>query len=195
MKLNNNKHSFGKKMFKGSITGGAMGGFLGGLYGNKVAQDLIENPPLDTVEISAYERPHFVERTVGGNGHIGFDGVTYEKVNAIFAERNADGSLKMQEVPAQKLTDYGKGKVSWYKQEVTDPVIHRGIDSEGGINAKTKITYEPTGETWYEPEAYFEPIEVNVLGQIAKYSAIGIAAGAIGGALTALALGGCNKEQ
>jgi len=195
MKLNNNKHSLGNKMFKGSLAGGTIGGFLGGFYGNKVAQDLIENPPLDTVEIRAYERPHFVEKTVGGNGHIGFDGVTYEKVNAIFAERNSDGSLKMQEVPAQKLTDFGKGKVSWYKQEVTDPVIDRGIDAEGGINAKTKITYEPTGEVWYEPEVDFEPVEVNVFGEIVKYAAIGIVSGAIGGALIELALGACNKEQ
>lgn len=185
-------NTIGKRMFKGATVGAGLGAVGGGVYGYMKAQDLIDNPPVDTVSIDGYERPMFVERTVGGNFHMGWDGIDISKTKATFPVRNADGSLDMEFVKHELVSGEGKGTLTWVEHEVKEPVIDRDLHHRGGLNTTTKVQYMPTGETWFEPEVTFDQT-VNVAEHIATYAAFGALAGGVGGALVALAVGG-GKE-
>jgi len=79
-----NTNGLGRKMFKGASVGAGLGAIGGGVYGNMKANDLISNPPVDKVEIGGYERPMFLQKTVGGKFHFGSDGMNIDKVRLPF---------------------------------------------------------------------------------------------------------------
>ena len=181
-------------MFKGAAIGGGLGGIGGGAFGYMKAQDLIENPPVDTVEIGGYERPMFVERTVGGNFHLGWDGVKVSGSKATFPVQNADGTYRMEYVKPDTVTGQGKGSVEWVEHDICEPVIDRDLNHSGGLNTRTDVYYRPTGETWVEPSVSFDA-SVNVAGHVLGYAVAGAALGGVGGAIVAAAInGGKDKE-
>ena len=185
--------TIGNRMFKGATVGAGLGAVGGGIYGAIKAQNLIDNPPVDTVEIGGYERPMFVERTVGGNFHFGWDGVDAGRVKATFPVQNANGTIKTEYISPQSETGLGKGSVEWIEHDILEPQVSRDINGSGGLNTRTHVDYVPTGETWLEPSVKFDT-SVNKGAHILGYAAVGALAGGVGGALVAAAIGGKDDK-
>ncbi|MFP4499278.1 MAG: hypothetical protein ACLFQV_13800 [Vulcanimicrobiota bacterium] len=190
----------GKKLFTGAAIGGGVGAVAGGITGGIIANQKIEALPTDTVELGSFKKPMFEEKVMGRDTNInldfeggGYNGVSSHSVTAKFPVRNPDGTLHMQEVPGRTVTGHGKAMVTERLHEIREPVgteksTYAGDNFGDGINVNshTRVKYKNVGY-WKEPVVKFET-GVSRAGHILGYAAAGLAAGATGGALVALAL-------
>lgn len=166
----------GNKLFKGAKYGAAAGGVAGGVFGALKAQEKLDAMPVETVTISQHQRPIYENRTYNVDNKL---------VKVEVPVRNEDGSLKMETVPERTVSGKGRPVINQTTHEVQDPIGADPVFQVKFDNEGNPIT-QKAGE-WIETTVDFNS-GVSRVKSALLYGAIGMGAGAAGGALIALAL-------
>ena len=199
--------SLGHKLVKNSAIGAGAGAAVGlgvGIWKN--AQE-IEKVPTDTVTLGGYDRPIMDKVKLGTDTWISadshsqyFNGAYNHDVVVDTPVKNMDGSIKMEHVPEQTVTDHGKAIVGSKQVPIKEPCnVSTGTTTQIGSYTETDannnthtynyvdvhnyVNYDmKTVGSYTQPTVKFET-GVNsagiILTNVAMFAAIGGAIGAV----------------
>jgi hypothetical protein len=120
----------GSKLVRNTAIGAGVGAAVGaGVGAWKVSQE-IEKVPTDTVTLGGYDRPVMQKVNLGTETRISADsnspywgsGVYSHDVVVDSPVKNPDGSIKMEHVAPQTVTDHGKAIVGTESVTIKEPV-------------------------------------------------------------------------